>query len=248
MDNLRPGRFWTCDFAFWIKGSNLESKRQNRKSERGYSLLEFLLVAVIFVLLSGSVFSLIVNGQRQFTAEEDFKEAVQNARMAMEVVARMVREIGNNPSRIPCDDPNVPRLTEISSSRIRFISDLTSTSGQGDPDGRIDGPLENVTIEFDDVNDSITIRSGSGSAQPMAKDILALRFEGFDRNGNATTDPACVVKLRITILAAAPERNLQESGREAFAVSSEVSLRYKEFNPFSSLNRSGATNYCDCAN
>lgn len=219
------------------------------KSERGYSLFEFLLVALIFVLLSGSVFSLIVNGQRQFTAEEDLKEAVQNARMAMEIVERMVREIGNNPRRIPCDDPNVPRLTEISSSRIRFISDLTGTNGQGDPDAKIDGPLENVTIEFDDVNDSITMRSGSGTAQPLARDILALRFEGFDRNGSATTDPACVVKLRVTILAGAPERNLQEGGREAFALSSEVFLRYKQFNPFSSLvTNNGATNYCQCSN
>lgn len=70
-------------------------KTANRAT--GYSLLELLVATVIFTIITGSVFSLLLSTQRQYQGESGVSAAFQQANVAIDQIVRDVHSAGYPP-------------------------------------------------------------------------------------------------------------------------------------------------------
>jgi prepilin-type N-terminal cleavage/methylation domain-containing protein len=65
--------------------------------QRGFSLIEVMLVLVIFLIVSGAVFELLNASQIRYRAERDFLESFQGARLGVEIMVRDIHNAGYPP-------------------------------------------------------------------------------------------------------------------------------------------------------
>ena len=68
------------------------------KRAAGFSLVELLLVSVIFTIITGAVFSLLLNSQLRYQNESSLTEAFQQANVAMDQITRDVHSAGYPPA------------------------------------------------------------------------------------------------------------------------------------------------------
>ncbi len=92
-----------------------------KRNEKGFTLVEILLISVLVVLVAVSVTMLFSGGRRSWTSADKGAETIQNAVIGME---KIVREIKNSPG-----------VTYFSDSEVRFAvlrKDSTDIDGDGD--------------------------------------------------------------------------------------------------------------------
>lgn len=68
-----------------------------KKRERGFSLMELMLVLAIFLVVSGAVFELLNAAQIRYRAEQQFLESFQGARLGVDLIIRDVHNAGYPP-------------------------------------------------------------------------------------------------------------------------------------------------------
>jgi len=68
-----------------------------RKRQRGFSLIEVMMVLAIFLIISAAVFELLNASQIRYTAERDFLESFQGARLAVDLMVRDIHNAGYPP-------------------------------------------------------------------------------------------------------------------------------------------------------
>lgn len=68
-----------------------------RASQRGFSLIELMLVLVIFLIVTGAIFGLLDAAQVRYRAEQDFLESFQGARLGVDQLVREIRSAGYPP-------------------------------------------------------------------------------------------------------------------------------------------------------
>jgi type II secretory pathway component PulJ len=139
-------------------------------------------VAVLGLLLSAN-FVLLDQGQRVYQAGVARVESQQAARIALTRIARDVRTAGSG-SLSP-----TPPISVALPARLVLHRDWNA-------DGVIAGPRETVTWFLDG---TVLRRDAGGGAQPIVNGAHALAFEYFDGDGAATTVPADVRSVRITL-------------------------------------------------
>jgi type II secretory pathway pseudopilin PulG len=71
-------------------------KKQNH-SAAGFSLVELLVGTVLFTIITGAVFSLLVSAQRRYRGESSVTEAFQQANVAIDQIVRDVHSAGYPP-------------------------------------------------------------------------------------------------------------------------------------------------------
>ena len=64
------------------------------KRERGFSLIEMLMVVVVFTILTGAVFTLLNVAQQRYKIESELLDAFQGARIAMDEITRDIHSAG----------------------------------------------------------------------------------------------------------------------------------------------------------
>jgi type II secretory pathway pseudopilin PulG len=69
-----------------------------RKRVRGYSLVELLVATVLFTIIAGSVFSLLMSAQLRYRGESDVTTAFQQANVAIDQITRDVHSAGYPPA------------------------------------------------------------------------------------------------------------------------------------------------------
>jgi type IV pilus assembly protein PilW len=104
-------------------------KIQTKRSSRGFTFVEILVVLVIMVFVVSAVYTLFSKSQWTYTAQEQIVEKQQNSRAAMEMISRELRVAGF--------DPNVNRvsgagLVEATGTSIRFTCDLNANGNTND--------------------------------------------------------------------------------------------------------------------
>lgn len=72
--------------------------RNNRKRANGYSLVELLVATVLFTLIAGSVFSLLLSAQLRYRSESDVTTAFQQANVAIDQITRDIHSAGYPPA------------------------------------------------------------------------------------------------------------------------------------------------------
>lgn len=92
-----------------------------KRNEKGFTLVEILLISVVVVLVAVSITMLFSGGRRSWTSADKGSETIQNAIIGME---KIVREIKNSPG-----------MSYFSDSEVRFMvlrKDSTDIDGDGD--------------------------------------------------------------------------------------------------------------------
>jgi Tfp pilus assembly protein PilW len=71
--------------------------RNGRKRENGYSLVELLVATILFTIIAGSVFSLLLSAQLRYRGESNVTTAFQQANVAIDQITRDVHSAGYPP-------------------------------------------------------------------------------------------------------------------------------------------------------
>lgn len=151
---------------------------------RGLTLAELLVTVAVTGLLLAAVGTLFLAGQRAYAVGAARVEAQQSARVALERMAKELREAGYDPT-----GAGLAAIVLAEPERVTFQRDL-------DGDGAVDPTRERVTYLL---RGTVLRRDAGGGAQPIIEGVRGLRLEYFDREGAVTAEPGRVVALRVRL-------------------------------------------------
>jgi len=204
---------------------------------KGFSVVEALIVVAILGVVLGSIFGIAYQAQRSFDAEKRFTETSQHARVAMDEIVRYIRQAGNDP--YPKEGTPFPAVEVVTGNVINVRSDITGSYDgvTGDPDKLLNSPMEDVTIRYDSGAKTVSIQDNraGGGFQVLADHIEVPSGESFfgffDSSGGATTDPKKIVSVQVTMAAKTPPRAGSKINTVTYR--SHVFIRSKAFDVFS---------------
>ena len=78
------------------------------KNEAGFSLIEMMIAAVVFILLCGAAFALLALAQQRYQTESQVLNSFQEARFGLEEIIRDVNGAGYPPANQFSFSPNIP--------------------------------------------------------------------------------------------------------------------------------------------
>jgi type II secretory pathway pseudopilin PulG len=82
--------------------------RKSHKRENGYSLVELLVATILFTIIAGSVFSLLLSAQLRYRGESNVTTAFQQANVAIDQITRDVHSAGYPPPNSFAGPPALP--------------------------------------------------------------------------------------------------------------------------------------------
>jgi Tfp pilus assembly protein PilW len=174
------------------------------------TLAELLVSLAVAGVLMAATVSLLDEGQRLYAHGAARVEAQQSARMALERMAREIREAGLAPL-----DPGFPAISVALPTQIVLHFDVNG-------DGVIAGTKETVTWSL---AGRVLRRNAGAGAQPIVNGVRDLVLEYRDAARRPTTSPAEVRSVTIT-LTTEPDHAPADSSRSAQArYTTEVRLR-----------------------
>ncbi|MDH3493059.1 MAG: prepilin-type N-terminal cleavage/methylation domain-containing protein [Acidobacteriota bacterium] len=161
-----------------------------KKNQKGFSVVELIIAGTIVVIILGILSGIIFGINRTYSQQRPRMVAVSDANAALDLMARLIRMAGNNPSEIAGlqgIDPGVPVSGQFNTIRIR--SDWHGATAGSEPDGDTADTFEDVTF---------SVATGRLMKQELPADtvpvefldqINSLRFTYFDTDNAAITDP-----------------------------------------------------------
>ncbi len=192
--------------------------------ESGFSLVELLISACVLLIISASVFSTMAEVQRLASYQTEVQAVLDNTRIAMQLVKRLIQQAGNDPF-----DSGLTAITIVSPTAVQIQADRTGSAGpgnpdKGDPDGDINDSGENITIRFNERARRLEVVPSGGSAQIVADYISGFSLEYFDASGSATTVGPEVRKVSVSISGASALADPQTQEVFGIQLSSDVCI------------------------
>jgi prepilin-type N-terminal cleavage/methylation domain-containing protein len=138
------------------------------EQSNGFSLLELLLVMLILLIITGAIFSNLINNQKVFDAEQANAEANANAQFAINRIKEILESSGNNPAQ-------VASINDQTGGIVNMFSSLNGTPFSATLG--ITGTAVPFTPSTTNCGTGASINSYCG----VAVDLLS------DLNGNGTT-------------------------------------------------------------
>jgi type IV pilus assembly protein PilW len=200
------------------------SSRARFTSDQGFTLVEFMIAALVMSFVLGSTVMLAMQMQQAYSTQLDDVALEQEARYALDWIARDLRSAGSdayyqiNASQEFFIDPNGGADPDDS---IRFQADINP------PDGVLDDPGENVTIALDPVNRVITrLDTNAAVTETMTDAIFTdLQFTFLDSTRTVTANPQVVAYVRVRVTAQSRAWNPNIGAFPSSTLSTEVRLR-----------------------
>lgn len=189
----------------------------NKRTSRGFSLVEVLVALAIFGVVMGSIYSLYIAQSQSAMTQEEVVTLQKNLRAALFFMEQDLRMAGYNPERvngdeagedIDCDgtddaaqNDNTATAMTDESAKIRFkeaqTGSLTFTLDL-DGDGDTCDAEETVSYTLNDPNpDRLLRRNGS----PIAENIEAIYFEYLTAGGTAAATIGDIRQVVVTAVA-----------------------------------------------
>lgn len=149
------------------------------KNQYGFTMIEMLIAVALSLIVLSGVYQVFASQQNAFNIQDQVAEMQQNARVALDMMARDLRMAGYDPQQTDFAPIAAAALTSI-----QFYADIDG-SGDNPPAGT----AEDITFAYDTANFQITRQYGGGTAQPLAQNIGSLEFGyGLDVDGNGVID------------------------------------------------------------
>ena len=104
-----------------------------RKSQRGFTLLELLVVMAVLSIMMAGIFSSVNSGMKRYHAEESRINTVQDGRNFLEQMVRDLHSAGYPNSRLYMQGAVIPAgglaagITAVSSTAMQFEGDVDNT-------------------------------------------------------------------------------------------------------------------------
>ncbi|MGH7323983.1 MAG: PilW family protein [Candidatus Rokuibacteriota bacterium] len=174
------------------------------------SLVELLSALAVVGLVLGATVTFLQQGVQVSTFSTARLEAQQNARIALDRLAREVRQAGRGSSG---DDG--PAISVAERSRIVLHIDV-------DGDGVAAARSEMITWRL---AAGILRRDAGGGAQPIVNGVRDLVLMYFDAHGRVTSVPADVRAVRIVLTTEAADVAVNPARRGVTTFTTEVRLR-----------------------
>ncbi len=194
------------------------------KNEKGFTLIEIILISVIVLLIGVSIIVPFRGGKKTWQSADKDSETIQNAVIGME---KVVREIKNSPG-----------LTAFATTAIRFAI-LRKDDDPNDPDIDLDGITDEYVTKYAMVKkDGDYLKYGERSADSasegdwtlsdLAYPVTNLSFSFKKANGddaNPGDDPADVKSILINLTTSDGGVTIPLTSR-AYLVMGESSVEY----------------------
>ncbi|MBI3939490.1 MAG: prepilin-type N-terminal cleavage/methylation domain-containing protein [Acidobacteria bacterium] len=201
------------------------------RRQYGFSLIELMISLTILTILSGSILVLVRENQQLYHGMQDYAAATQSARISLDLIARYVRQAGNNPLNATFSP------LSYSENTLTIRSDLTGSQAAqspldsfGDPDKQLTAAFEQITVRYDSQTKQVLLDAGYGE-DTLAENIGQLRFDFYDSAGVATTDMSQVTQVAITLEAVSALADPQTKKANSITLSTRVYLRSKTASP-----------------
>jgi prepilin-type N-terminal cleavage/methylation domain-containing protein len=172
--------------------------------ERGFTMIELLLVIGVISILLSAIFSWFDNMGRFYKNENTKAGTQQSTRFGMETLIQDIQLAGLNPLGVPGAG-----LIVATATAIQIASDLNF-------DGDFSDPFENTTYAL---NGSRLEQTNHLGAEALVDNVSSFSFTYFDRNGALIPEPVNVPDIRSVGISLTQTRN---SGR-----GNEISRTYR---------------------
>ena len=197
----------------------MTTMKNNRAS--GFTLMELLVsMSIVMVVLAALAKTFTVQS-RQNAAEEQVAQMQGNARAALDLMVREIQMAKYNPAGTAFSSAYG---VTYSASELEVKADMNG-------DGTIStssGSVEDIIYARDAVNNYITRKLGSGTAEIVADNITAFTFAYYDANGSAVTSSGNSgnirkVTINITARTAKPDPSYtSNSGYRTYQISADI--------------------------
>lgn len=150
--------------------------------ESGFTLVELLIYMVMFLIVIGSLYSIMITNTKSYSSEENKLEMTQDLRAAMNMMVTEIRMAGCDPT-----DTGGIGFVNVADVDDYFDTDTGSIHFTMDIDG--DGAIadsENINY-YVNGSQQIVRRTGDGSEPVVAENITGLAFSYIFADGGTGT-------------------------------------------------------------
>lgn len=213
------------------------------RSQRGFSLVELMIVAGITAAVIGAAVTLATNVQTVYSYQLDDAGVQQEARFALDWIERTLSRAGSNPYNITISACPVAATTfaalRLDPDGDTIHDDVRVQADVNPPNGLLIGQAgactgagaesgEDVTIAHDAVNSTMTRRDMATDAAPVAVTdgvFTQLLFTYLTANRVVTTTPAAIAYVQVNLTGRSRSRNPFTGQFTTFTYRSEVRVR-----------------------
>jgi prepilin-type N-terminal cleavage/methylation domain-containing protein len=191
-------------------------KRRWMLGERGLTLVEMMVTMLIVAIMGLALVGFLRSQHQSVTRQNDGVLTTQNARAAIDMLARELRNARYDPRA-----GGLAALTAMEDDSVAWTADLDEDGAvvSSDP---IDDTYENVAY-WHDAGTSTLVRWAmptlGGTAMPVSDGVDSLRLTYFDGTGAVTADSSLVELIRIRLWYSTPD------GVQTGALETQVALR-----------------------
>jgi prepilin-type N-terminal cleavage/methylation domain-containing protein len=159
--------------------------------QSGMTLVELLVVVVLASFIGFFVMNLFITSNHTYMDQNKVLDAQRDGRLAMDYIARTLREAGLNPHNSP-DFNGI--WTGSNAVRIKFDRDF-------DYDGELDTVNEIIEFSYQWGMLKRGFDDGEGNVrwQDIAKNVTSFNLAYFDENGDPVAPDANVQAIRVSI-------------------------------------------------
>lgn len=200
------------------------SSRAPFASDQGFTLVEFMIAALIMTFVLGGTVMLATQMQQAYGTQLDDAGLEQEARYALDWIARDIRSAGSDTYYEIDEDDKLsidPNGGGTPDDSIRIQADINP------PDGVLDDDGEDITIALDTVNGVITREdANAGVTENLTDGVFTdLKFTFLDSTRTVTATSTAVAYVQIEVTAQSRVWNNHLGDRNRVTLSTEVRLR-----------------------
>lgn len=204
------------------------SGEQRRRTSAGFTMIEMLIAFAIVGFVMGGILMILSQSQASYVNQTAQAEQVQQMRIALDQITRVLRQAGNDPMKALAVPPVVPGQGSVQ-VHADISGSVPSVTGNplertGDPDGLLNSIYEVVTISYDPWNKQVLCDVGYGP-QVAAEEVDALTFTFYDVTGAVTADPARIARVKVTIAGRATQADQMTNHHSTVTLESDVFIR-----------------------
>lgn len=199
-------------------------------TNRGFSLLELLIVLAVFSFIVGGIFNNLAQSQKRYQFDQEVAEVQQTARNAVDIMEREIKLAG---FPIPSYYDSALNWTSANSERVAagFITlGATNLVFEADlaEDGivdRVEYRLNGTTLERSAQNKTAGGGAPTAVYQTLATNVTALTFSYLNSTGSATTVPSEVRSVGILFNINTTSVDPQNRNRRTITVQTRAAVR-----------------------